>query len=332
MLKIDKQKYFQIINAVDLSRLKGKSIFITGGTGFFGLWILNLLSLLNQEGFNIKVTLLSRNPDLFLKNNPEYVNVEWLKWVEGDVVNYQRPEEQFDLFIHGAANTKPEANDRQSAIFNSIVLGTKYVMDHAVSANAQRLLIISSGAVYGEVPGGTDRISEEETTAPVTNKVENAYGEAKRASEMIGYCVSAERKIDVITARCFAFAGKGIGEHLVLNQLIRQAIAEDEIVIKGSGLARRSFLHGRDLAIWLLKLLIDGDSGEIYNVGSDEAYTIIELAEIIRNVISPAKKINVLGHQKLEQRMNYIPSIDKAKGKNLYVWTPLAEAIEESKN
>ena len=184
--------------------------------------------------------------------------------------------------------------------------------------------------MYGEVPEGLDSISEDVTTSPTTNRPENAYGEGKRAAEMLGCCYANEKSIEVVTARCFAFTGFGIGGHLVLGLLIKQALNNDEIVINGSGKARRSFLHGRDLSIWLLKLLIDGDSGEIYNVGSDEAYSILGLAELVRDELAPGKPIKVLGAQKKEQRLNYIPSVDKARSLGLGVWTSLKDAVKET--
>ena len=71
-------------------------------------------------------------------------------------------------------------------------------------------------------------------------------------------------------------------------------------------------------------------NGEIYNVGSDEAYSILGLGELVRDELAPGKKINVLGAQKKEQRMNYIPSVAKARSLGLDVWTSLKDAIKET--
>jgi nucleoside-diphosphate-sugar epimerase len=324
-------KYNHIIKTVNLSGLKNKSIFITGGTGFFGYWLLQLFALLNSDGFGTKLTLLSRDPDLFLNKNPEYKDAGWLHWVKGDVTNYVFPGQKFDFFIHGAANTTPVVFEKPATVFEEIVLGTKRVLEHAVRSNAKRVLIISSGAVYGEVPQEIQFIPEDLNSAPETNKIENAYGEAKRASEMLAHSYAKENGIEVVTARCFAFAGYGIGPHLVLNLFIQQALNEKEISIKSSGKARRSFLHGRDLAVWLLKILQDGKSGELYNVGSDNAYTIKELAELVKDIVSPGIAVHVLGTSKQEQRINYIPSVLKAKSLGLDVWTTLSESITEMK-
>ena len=322
--------YREIIKSVNLDQMRNKSVFITGGTGFFGFWLLNLLTILNADGFGITATLLSRNPEQFLADNPQYKDVNWLHWVTGDVESYEFPDRKFEMFIHGAANTKPESLNKQVPVFDSIVFGTKHLLEHACISGARRFLLISSGAVYGEVPEGLEAISEDVVTSPHTNKPENAYGDAKRAAEMLGCCYAFEKGIEVVTARCFAFTGYGIGGHLVLGLLIKQALNNDHIIINGSGLARRSFLHGRDLSIWLLKLLADGINAEIYNVGSDEAYSILGLAELVRDELAPGKKITVLGAQKKEQRLNYIPSIEKARSLGLGVWTTLRDAIKET--
>ncbi|MBX3165019.1 MAG: NAD(P)-dependent oxidoreductase [Bacteroidetes bacterium] len=329
MAPVTSEKYEQIINRVNLSALKGKSIFITGGTGFFGYWLLKLFNLLNTNGFQIRITLLSRNPEIFLKNNPEYNSIDWLNWVKGDVLNYPFTSEKFDMFIHGAANTKPLGFEKPVTVFNEIVAGTNHVLEHIVASRAERVLIISSGAVYGEVSKDIPFIPENLTTAPESNYTENVYGEAKRASEMLAYSYGKENGFEVITARCFAFAGFGIGSHLILNILIRQALNDKELRINGSGLARRSFLHGQDLAVWLLKLLADGKS-EPYNVGSDKAYSIIKLAELVRDILAPEKKVVVLGTIKQERRLNYVPSIAKAISLGLNVWTTIEESIKET--
>jgi nucleoside-diphosphate-sugar epimerase len=330
-LAIIEAKYKQIVRDVNLSGLKNKSVFVTGGTGFFGYWLLKLFALLNSDGFGINLTLLSRDPDSFLKKNPEYNNVDWLHWVKGNVMNYTFPNQKFDFFIHGAANTTPVVFEKPATVFEEIVFGSKHVLEHAVTSNAKRVLIISSGAVYGEISQEIQFISEDHNSAPETNRIENAYGEAKRASEMLAYCYAKESGIEVVTARCFAFAGFGIGPHLVLNIFIRQALKESELSLKSDGQARRSFLHGRDLAVWLLKILVDGKNGELYNVGSDSAYTIKALAELVRDIVSPDKEVHVLGSLRNEQRVNYIPSVEKAKLLGLEEWTNLRESILEMK-
>jgi len=326
------EKYNQLIKQVNLSSLKNKSLFITGGTGFFGYWLLNLFSILNHLDFNITITLLSRNPDFFLEKHPQFKNINWLTFIKGDVINYSYPETKFDMIIHGAADTSQLLYEKPMQIFEDIIFGTKHVLNHAEFCKVRRVLVISSGAVYGEVSSDTEYITEEINTSPITNKIENAYGEAKRASETLATCFAKEKNVEIIIARCFAFVGMGIGPHLIINILLQQAKNEEKIILKSSGKARRSFLHGRDLAIWLLKILIDGEAGDIYNVGSDLSYTIKKLAELIRNEMAPEKEIIFSNTLKNEQRINYVPSIEKAKKIGLNVWTTLNDAILETKN
>lgn len=321
-------QYRAIIDCVDLGVLRDKKLFITGGTGFFGRWMLNLIQVLNEQGYQIEATLLSRNPDAFLDKNPHW-RTDWLHWVKGDVINYEWPSGKFDLFIHGAADTTPEGLLQPAVLYDGIVSGTKHVLAHAAAAKAKRVLFISSGAVYGEVAEGLLNIPENAPIPAPTNLPSNSYGEGKRAAEIFATNFALNSPVDVIIARCFAFMGTGIGQHLALNQFIRQAQQDKEIVIKGSGSSRRSFLHGRDLAVWLFKLLLSGKSREIYNVGSDKSYTIKELAELVRDKIAPDKKVVILGAGQKEVRMNYVPSVEKARGLGLDAWTPIEQMLAD---
>ena len=117
-------KYKQIVGDVNLSGLKNKAIFMTGGTGFFGYWILKLFALLHSDGFGIDVTLLSRDPDSFLNRSQEYKDASWLHWVKGDVTDYTFSTKKFDFFIHGAANTSTILFEKPATVFEEIVFGS----------------------------------------------------------------------------------------------------------------------------------------------------------------------------------------------------------------
>lgn len=309
---------------VDLRSLRGKSIFMTGGTGFFGQGVLDLVNELNEGGYNVGVTLLSRDPDQFLKKNPGRKH-QAIEFVKGEAANYVFPSQRFDCMLLGAADTSPAALQSPDRLKETIVGGTIHALNHADVAGARRMLLVSSGAVYGEVPEQMKFIPED---APL-NPGADAYGEAKREAEQtfLRASLNAERVI----ARCFAFMGPGLAQHLALSELIRQAKEEPEMTIRGSGKPRRSFLHGNDLAVWLLKLLADGTPGEVFNVGSDQPMTILALAEKIRDILAPGKSIRVLGAQGPEKRFNYVPSVDKARTLGLNVWTTLEETLEAMK-
>jgi len=323
----------RIFSQFPLTELNGKRLFMTGCTGFFGFWLLMAIHYLNELGANIKVVALSRNPDRFLTRHPFFHHCQWLSFCQGDVTDYSPPNGQFDLFIHGATDTSPDAIASPLQLFQSMFNGTKHVLDHATSSKAQRVLIVSSGAVYGEQPGHVDKISEYEYYVGSSLDVNNVYGEGKRAMEMLSACYADAHDIEIMTARCFAFIGYGLPKHLAISQLINDVLYADEITVKGDGMPVRSYLYAADLAVWLLTILTRGENVSAYNVGSDVGMTIAEHAAQLRGRISPQKDISILGSgsNKQQARQMYIPNVEKAgKELSLKVWTSLNDAIEKS--
>ena len=81
------------------SEFSGESIFVTGGSGFFGLALLNsLLDSNEKRNLNINITVLTRDISLFKNKNPKIVNSRFINLIEGNVINFEFPNEKF--FYH----------------------------------------------------------------------------------------------------------------------------------------------------------------------------------------------------------------------------------------
>jgi len=321
----------RLFSLYPISELRGRRLFITGGTGFFGFWLLMAISYLNSTGANITVTALSRNAQRFLERHPFFKQCQWLSFCHGNIIDYSPPSGHFDLFIHAATDTSPSAIESSLQLFNSMVSGTQHLLAHARSSNAKRVLLISSGAVYGEQPQQVDKIPEDASYAGSSIDVNNVYSEGKRAMEMLCACYAHAHNIEIVTARCFSFIGYGLPSHLAIGQLINDALYADVITIKGDGLPVRSYLYAADLAVWLLAILTKGENMSAYNVGSDVGMTIADYALLVKAILAPEKIIKIEGNvQKASQaRTVYVPDIGKAvKGLGLKVWTPLSHSIE----
>jgi nucleoside-diphosphate-sugar epimerase len=319
----------RVLGLYPLPELAGKRIFLTGGTGFIGYWLLMTLSRLNARGARISVVALSRNPERFLERYPEFKQAAWLQFMRGDVRDYQLPEGGFDLFIHGASDTSPKAAQQALPLFETMTSGTQRVLDHAVASHAERVLVISSGAVYGEQPLGLAHISE--TTPYGCNPLDahDVYGEGKRAMETLTACYMREHGLNAVIARCFSFIGYGLPEHLAIGSFINQAISNKRIVIRDGGKAVRSYLYAADMAIWLLALLMKGLAGKAYNVGSDEGIRLDDLAELICDSIGMDKSLEVLDEEIQGKRRRYVPDISSMLELGVNTWTPLPAAIRQ---
>ncbi len=295
-----------------LERLHGRRLLITGGTGFVGRCLLDaLVDLWDATGRGPRVWILSRNVSGFFQRYPSYQRHEWLQFVEGDLLAV------FDAgvvpgvglhparlalqaaglsdILHAAADT--HSQDDGVAWIRQIVDGTRAMLEFATEVGIERFLLTSSGAIYGPQPATMAQLEEHYGGAPDPLRPGSLYGQAKRLAEQYCTVFHHERGLQTVIARCFAFLSKHMpldGPYAAGN-FLRDALFGDEIVVQGDGRAVRSYLHGRDLAHWLLTLLVRGQAGESYNVGSDEAVSLAELAHRIQRLVAPGKPVLVKG-------------------------------------
>jgi dTDP-glucose 4,6-dehydratase len=157
----------------------------------------------------------------------------------------------------------------------------------------------------------------------------DAYAEGKRAMEMLAVCYGREYGIEPVIARCFAFVGYGLPPHLAVGQLINSALADGRIVITGDGKTVRSYLYAADLAVWLLALACKGKSGVPYNVGSDEAFRLDELAQLIDETLDLDNLVAILGRTQSARRIRYIPDVSRIRQDiGVEVWTDMTTGIK----
>lgn len=308
---------------------RGRHLLLTGGTGFFGLWLLALVEELNRRGAGVELTVVSRNPARFLARQPHYRTSAWLRWLTSDIRQlHEFSGRPIDLILHAAADTSATAHARPLELFDTIVEGARQVFELARRDGA-RVLLTGSGAQYGRLPDGSG-VSECFYGACVSNSASSAYAEAKRAQETLGAIYAQEHGIDVILTRCFAFSGPGLvlDAHFAIGNFVRDALCAEAIVLNSSGEAMRSYLHGGDMAVWLLTLLLKGDSGRAYNVGSDDALSVADLARRVVAKLAPGKPLRIQGQPEGPGRSFYVPDIARARGLGLDVWTSLDESID----
>ncbi len=309
--------------------LAGQHLLLTGGTGFFGKWLLALLSFLNQQGAGIEVTVVSRNPERFLATHPDFRNCPWLHWLKSDVRELRRlPGRPVELILHAAADTSAAAHSEPLVLFDSLLDGTRQVLKLAVADGVRRVLLTGSGAQYGAL--SALGVTENHPGACASHCAASAYAEGKRAQETLGAIYAERHGIEVIMTRCFAFSGPGLplDAHFAIGNFVRDALHAEAVVLHSSGEAMRSYLHGGDMAAWLLMLLAKGERGVAYNVGSDDALSVADLARRVVARIAPGKPLRILGQPDGAGRSFYVPDISRARGLGLDVWTSLDESID----
>jgi len=315
-----------------LEALRGARIFITGGTGFFGRWLIAALAHAH-DAYGIEALVLSRNPQGFAAAHPDLAGHPAIALHRGDARNFDFPQGRFTHVIHAAADTSAAADADKAELVDSIVGGTQRVLQFAASAKAERLLYVSSGAVYGPQPSDVAHLAEGFSGAPDPLDPRSAYGESKRLAELLCVCAAARGGPQAVVARAFAFVGPGLplDGHFAIGNFIRDAVAGQGIVVAGDGTPLRSYLYAGDLVAWLLTLLARGEAGAAYNVGSDAAVGIAELAQRVAAVGGSKAAVVVKGVANPKApRARYVPCVARARALGLDVWTPLDEAIRRT--
>lgn len=312
--------------------LKDRRIFVTGGTGFVGRSLLDYFEeSATRHGAQFEVTVLSRQPDAFVRRFPGYADQPWLRFVAGDLDTLPDNGSYTDL-IHAAADTH-RGSDR-IAWFGQLVDGTRNTLDYAARSGVERTLFVSSGAVYGNRPTENFPVEDDAAYAPMMDNPATVYGQGKRAAEHLCALFNAQYGIGCVIARCFAI----ISPHMPLDgpyaagNFIRDALSDTcpAIDIAGHPDTLRSYIDGRDMAHWLCVLLSQGIAGEAYNVGSDEAISIAGLARIVCETLSVDKPVRVDTAGAMRPRSTYVPAIGKAAELGLKIEIGLAEAIQRA--
>lgn len=298
----------------ELAVLHGESLLITGATGFVGSYLVESIVSFNSNSAERRpcsLYLTTRSIASAREKWPHFFglpNVTWLAWNDG---NFDFPLPRCDYIIHAASPADPARYMTDpSGTMETIVSGTKRVVEFASRSKVVRLLYVSSGAIYGKQPDNTKAIPETFHGVPDTRDPRSCYGEAKRVSELLCHASG----MPTVIARLFSFIGpyQDLSGSFAAPDFIRQATHTGEIRIR-DGSTLRTYCYASDLTSSLWKLLLEGTAGEAYNVGGCmPAISILELARLIGRVVGDVN-MAVEGTMLPEKnsRTHYVPDITK---------------------
>jgi len=292
----DLQRCFDIVGTPRWQRLAGQRVFITGGTGFVGKWLLGTLIRANEiMDLGCRITVLSRNPGAFLRDWP--LIHQQISWLAGDMCHLDYRSNQYDVIIHAATDVAKQLPADQ--LFFSILEGTRRILDLARHGQASRLLLVSSGAVYGQLPGDMQPVPETYPGAPSPLLSQSAYGEGKRAAEWLVAQAASEGLVCRI-ARLFSTVGPHfpLDQHFAIGNFIADALSNQKISINGDGTSVRSYLYAADMAGWLWSILLEDTTPQpVYNVGSEQSISILGLAHLVRETIGSMQSVEFKNYQ-----------------------------------
>ena len=322
--------------------LRHARIFLTGGTGFFGHWLLESLLHANRElALDLHATVLTRDAARFRANSPHITEDPAITLLEGDVKTFAFPTQPHTHILHAATDSGGQQAARPAyELAESILEGTRRVLHFALATGATRLLYTSSGAVYGRSSATETHIPETSRSAPDPLLLQSSYDESKRMSEHLCVAYSHQTRLQTIIARPFAFVGPHLplDHHFAIGNFIGAALANTPIHIRGDGTPIRSWLYMADLAVWLWHLLLRAEPNRAYNVGSEAAHTIAQAAHLTAATLRPALggdstlPVQIDGTPDPTAPMNsYVPSTARARTElGLRETISLAEALRRT--
>lgn len=267
-----------------LAGLRGETLLITGGTGFVGTWIAELVMHLNDHyNFDTKLKLLSRQEFDQGGVTAHLAEREDVVFIRQDVRAVTDLPEDVTLLIHAAASpdTRLHASDPLRTI-RVIIHGTDGVLASATRLpRLKRIMNVSSALVYGAQAWDVKAMAENYSGGLLDcASMLSSYAEAKRLGETLVAAYRNEHRLPIVNMRPFAFIGpyQRLDRPWAINNFIRDGLLGGAIRILGDGETVRSYMYGSDMAFWSLRILLAGAVGNSYNVGSPVGIRLKDLA------------------------------------------------------
>lgn len=270
--------------------LKSKNVFVTGANGLIGSFIIDVLMYLNHEsGYNVTIIANSRSKEKLERRFGNYLQDEFFKYYIddiNDVVDYDGP---VDYIINCASNTHPlqYSTDPIGTIMTNIQ-GTANVLDFAVRCQAEKTVFLSSVEIYGENIYHVERFKENEMGYIDCNSLRAGYNEAKRCGEALCQAYIEKKGLDVSILRLPRIYGPTVkaDDTKALSQFINKALTGEDIVLKSKGDQYFSYLYVADAVAGILRCLVAGAKGEVYNLGNIESdIRLKDLAKLIAEIV-----------------------------------------------
>jgi UDP-glucose 4-epimerase len=291
-------------------------VLVTGGAGFIGS---HLCEALLQRG--AEVWALDDLSTGRLENLRSFERHPRFRFLEGNVTDPALVNglvAQCDRVFHLAAAVGVKyvlENPLRSLITN--IRGTEVVLE-ACTEHQRKAMVFSSSEVYGK--GVTVPFSEgDDRVMGPTHKLRWSYACGKAVDECLAQAYYQQRQLPVIIVRCFNTCGpRQTGAYgMVLPNMITRALRNEPILVFGDGQQSRCFSAVSDVVRGVL-MLADRDEayGEVFNVGSDEEVTILEVARRIRTMCNSRSEIEFVPYEKVygssfEDMRRRVPDLSK---------------------
>jgi len=259
-------------------------LLITGGCGFIGSNFINYYFPLQRVERMINIDAMYYcakldNVDRTIQHDPRYI------FKQGNLRDRSFVESILQEFcpthvIHFAAQSHVQRSFDDSLDFTyDNILGTHILIECCrLYGRIERFIHVSTDEVYGESMNTTDELHKTEKSILCPT---NPYAATKAGAELIVQAYYHSYKMPIIITRGNNVYGPNQYPEKVIPRFIQQLKHGEKVTIQGDGSAVRGFLHAQDTAEAFAIILERGQIGEIYNIGTDDEYSIMEIAKIL---------------------------------------------------
>ena len=306
----------------EIERLKNSSILITGANGLIGSFIVDAIYRVNMlYNTNIKIYALGRNYKR-LENRFIYDKEKKISYIEQDINKSFNFDFNVDYIIHAASNAYPSViyNDPVGTILSNIY-GTYNLLNYMKKVNGKRMLFVSTGEVYGNGIGNEDVFREEDSGIVDILNIRSSYPISKRCAENLCISYANQFNINVVISRLCHVYGPNNSEfdNRANVQFINDAVYNRNIILKSKGEQIRSYIYISDCVSGILRVLLDGNNKEAYNIANKNS--ILSIANFAEKVAKIAAT-NVIYKISNEEKTLFSRAVLDNKKLELLKWIP----------
>lgn len=266
---------------------------ITGATGLIGGALVDYL----KRDRNNKLILPVRN---VLKAEERFGKTAQIAYIEYDFSTSSQLNinEKIDYIVHAACPTTSKYMvDCPVETIDTIINGTRTMLNLAKHSHIKGMVFLSSMEVYGMIDGECDSIDESVQGYVNPLDARSSYPMAKRMAEALCYSYAKEYAVPVVIARLAQTFGPGVDfshDMRVFAQFARCVRENHDIVLRTDGHSKRMYLHTFDAVKAIMLLLTKGVEGEAYNVANKKTYcSIKEMANFVKERFNPLIQVTV---------------------------------------
>lgn len=276
-------------SSLDWERLNGQTILITGATGMIASCLVDALMMRNQTaGMDCRILAVGRSEDKARDRFGQWFGTPWFSFLNWDINQPEdRPMEHVDYVLHAASNTHPVAYATDPiGTVTANVIGLHNMLELASAARAKRVVFLSSVEIYGENRGDTDCFREDYCGYIDCNTLRAGYPESKRTGEALCQAYIKQKNLDIVIPRLARVYGPTLlkTDTKALSQFLKNAVANEDIILKSQGMQYYSYLHVYDAISGIMTCLLKGKCGEAYNVSDPSCdVRLRDLATLIAN-------------------------------------------------